>query len=75
MDFTQLKYFLKLASSEVDSAETDYNAVVRMINKQWAARLNFQVKLTRPPKWNRDETICTMKLYCTKFTGRKPGSC
>ncbi len=47
-----------------------------MINKSWAAPLNFQVKLTRPPKWNKNETICTMKLYCTRFTGCKnPNSC
>ena len=75
MDFLQLKYFLQLANNEGED-RTDYNSVVRMINKNWAARLNFQLKLTRPPKWNRDETMCTMKLYCTKFNGcNKPGSC
>jgi hypothetical protein len=74
MDFLQLKYYLRLAGS--DSAEVDYNSVIRMVNKSWAARLNFQLKLTRPPKWNRDESICTMKLYCTRFAGtRKTDSC
>ena len=75
VEFLQLKYFLRLASGESET-QMDYNALIRMINKSWAAPLNFQVKLTRPPKWNKHETICTMKLYCTRFTGCKnPNSC
>lgn len=47
-----------------------------MVNQKWAMPLNFQLKLARSPKWNRDGSCCTMRLYCVKFLGKNhPQSC
>lgn len=82
LDFVQLKTYLMLAIPQgldqdaLEKTVSDYHSIVRMINLKWAGPLNFQLKLTRSPKWNRDGSCCTMRLYCTKFLGKNnPNSC
>ena len=74
LDFKHLQYLL--AVFEPQEEQGDYHRLLKQINHNWASRLKFNVKITRPPKWARDNASCSLKLYCGEFKGKThPDSC